>query len=387
MDRITDSGSVGCGSIPHGGTTLYNTIMKKVIFAIAVLFVSAAMHAQRPGMDTFIHCENANHNSNEQVLIPDIEGYVTLKGDFHIHTVFSDGSVWPSFRVEEARRNGLDIIAITDHIECRPMREYFSEKVDLDTSYEIAKGSVGGAEDLIVIHGIEISRDKPFGHMNALFIEDGDKADVPDELDALEAMLEQGAYIIWNHPGWPDDKATMYPIHEKLIAEGKIHGVEVWNEIESYPVTYDWIGEYGLHPFANSDIHSTVESLYGDRRPMTLVFAREKTHDSVKEAMFAGRILALFNNILMGKQELIAPLVKQCLTFELKKDKGDYCIYNIVNKSDIRFQIQVGDTMHQVTVHPRSSNAYIEIAKNQDVTFVNCILGTGRYHSVSQSEL
>jgi hypothetical protein len=103
--------------------------------------------------------------------------------------------------------------------------------------------------------------------------------------------------------------------------------------------------------------------------------------------MFAGRTLAFFNNFLMGKQEFIAPLVKECLTFELQEDKGDYCIYNVVNKSDIKFQLQIGDTVHQVTVHPRSDNAYVEIAKDQDVTFVNCILGKGKYHSVPQSEL
>ena len=34
--------------------------------------------------------------------IPDIPGYVTLKCDFHMHTVFSDGNVWPPIRTEEA---------------------------------------------------------------------------------------------------------------------------------------------------------------------------------------------------------------------------------------------------------------------------------------------
>ena len=51
------------------------------------------------------------------VNLPDIPGYVTLKCDFHIHTVFSDGLVWPTVRVEEAWRQGLDGIAMTDHLE------------------------------------------------------------------------------------------------------------------------------------------------------------------------------------------------------------------------------------------------------------------------------
>jgi len=53
------------------------------------------------------------------IYIPDIPGYTTLKCDFHMHTVFSDGTVWPSVRVEEAWLDGLDAISITDHIEYR----------------------------------------------------------------------------------------------------------------------------------------------------------------------------------------------------------------------------------------------------------------------------
>ena len=51
----------------------------------------------------------------------------TLKCDFHIHTVFSDGKVWPDIRVAEAWQEGLDAIAITDHIEYRPNKEILKE--------------------------------------------------------------------------------------------------------------------------------------------------------------------------------------------------------------------------------------------------------------------
>ena len=49
--------------------------------------------------------------------IPDIPGYYTMKCDFHMHTVFSDGKVWPDIRVNEAIAEGLDAISITDHVE------------------------------------------------------------------------------------------------------------------------------------------------------------------------------------------------------------------------------------------------------------------------------
>lgn len=51
---------------------------------------------------------------------PDIPGYMTLKCDFHIQTVFSDGSVWPNLRIHEVVRDGLDAISITDHLEYQP---------------------------------------------------------------------------------------------------------------------------------------------------------------------------------------------------------------------------------------------------------------------------
>jgi hypothetical protein len=28
--------------------------------------------------------------------VPDVAGFVTLKADFHLHSVFSDGEVWPT---------------------------------------------------------------------------------------------------------------------------------------------------------------------------------------------------------------------------------------------------------------------------------------------------
>ena len=57
--------------------------------------------------------------TRKEINIPNILGYQTLKCDFHMHTVFSDVQVWPTIRVYEAWRDGLDVIAITDHINYR----------------------------------------------------------------------------------------------------------------------------------------------------------------------------------------------------------------------------------------------------------------------------
>jgi 3',5'-nucleoside bisphosphate phosphatase len=105
--------------------------------------------------------------TRREVKIPDISGYMTLKCDFHNHTVFSDGQVWPTVRVEEAWREGLDAIAITDHLEYRPHKE--EVKPDNDKACDIAI-KAGEEKGVIVIRGAEITRDMPPGHCNALFL-------------------------------------------------------------------------------------------------------------------------------------------------------------------------------------------------------------------------
>ena len=51
-------------------------------------------------------------HGRKEIHIPDIMGYKTLKCDFHMHTIFSDGVVWPEVRVQEAWEEGLDAIRI-----------------------------------------------------------------------------------------------------------------------------------------------------------------------------------------------------------------------------------------------------------------------------------
>ena len=96
----------------------------------------------------------------DRIEIPGFSNYETLKCDFHTHTVFSDGLVWPDARIYEAWQEGLDAIAITDHIEHRINKVIL--KGDLNESYKIAKKAADDM-DFIVIPGAEITRSKPLG--------------------------------------------------------------------------------------------------------------------------------------------------------------------------------------------------------------------------------
>src|SRR5512136_1246279 len=86
--------------------------------------------------------------------VPSIAGYETLKCDFHLHTVFSDGEVWPTIRVAEAWRDGLDVIAITDHVDYNPHNADL--KIDHARSFELAR-SKAESLGILLIPGIEIA--------------------------------------------------------------------------------------------------------------------------------------------------------------------------------------------------------------------------------------
>ncbi|MDR2916976.1 MAG: PHP domain-containing protein, partial [Tannerella sp.] len=218
--------------------------------ALLLLFVGSVFFAEAQlRNDDVWKTDLGKSDIREVIHIPDIRGYKTLKCDFHVHTVFSDGKVWPDVRVNEAWQQGYDAIAITDHIEYRPFKDVVLG--DFNESYKIAKKRADQI-GFIVIRGSEITRQKPLGHLNALFVTDSNPLQVDDPLEAIDIARKQGAVILWNHPGWPDNQSTVYDVHEKLIREKKIDMVEVHNHTEYYPLTFDWMSKYDLAPSANS---------------------------------------------------------------------------------------------------------------------------------------
>ena len=342
--------------------------MKRVLFSL--LLVSSVVAQGQIRNDELVELTHVNQaNVRTEISIPGFDGYETLKCDFHIHTVFSDGNVWPTMRVAEAWQEGLDAIAITDHIEYRPYKKVVLG--DLNESFKIAK-KYGDGIGFIVIQGTEITRSKPLGHLNALFINDANVMEVEDPLVAIDKALEQGAFIQWNHPGWPDDKSTLYPVHEDLLKAGKIHAVEVLNYMEYYPVAFDWCNQYVIAPMANTDIHDLISGDYGwgggKMRPMTLVFATERSEKGIKEALFARRTAALFDGKLVGKSEYLMPLVQASLKIRRINDKT----IEVTNISDIPYEMTNGGKLY---LFPCRKTVRIGIPKEGALVFENCFVG------------
>ena len=279
--------------------------------------------------------------AKHKINIPDILGYKTLKCDFHMHTVFSDGMVWPTVRVNEAEREGLDAIAITDHIEYQP------KKKDIPTNhnrpYEIAL-QYAKEKNILLVRGAEITRETPPGHFNAIFVEDINPLDTKEFLDAVKAAHYQGGFVFWNHPGWKPKFKGWFDIHTKLYENLWLQGIEVVNGTTYYPDAHKWALEKNLTMFGNSDIHQPMvgnEMTSEIHRPMTLVFAKEKSVNALKEALIAGRTAVWFGNQLIGKPNFLNAIFRESVKIDkpyLKK--GDTIWFEITNGSDLDIQVQ-----------------------------------------------
>ncbi|MEX0600546.1 MAG: hypothetical protein WD205_07880 [Rhodothermales bacterium] len=237
------------------------------------------------------HAHPHTHVGDRTVDFPDVPGYHTLACDFHVHTVFSDGSVWPDIRVEEAHRDGLDCLAVTDHLEYQPHADDIPHP-DRNRSYDLAAGYAEDS-DLIVIRGAEVTRSMPPGHSNAIFIDDANPLLVEDALDAFQEAGRQDAFVFWNHPAWvaqrPDGIASLTDLHRRLLDDGLLHGIEVVNDDTYSDEALQIALDHDLTILGTSDIHGLVDWQFevpeGGHRPVTLVFAEDLSEAVIREAL------------------------------------------------------------------------------------------------------
>ena len=280
--------------------------------------------------------------------VPDLPGYKTLKGDFHLHTVFSDGLVWPTVRVVEAWRDGLDVIAITDHTaESRPHGQ--DVNVDGTRSYALAR-PVAEQLGLILIQGVEITKMAEHGreHFNALFVTDPNALNVPDMFEALRRARAQDAFVFWNHPRPLFGKPEWFPAIAAARQENLFLGMELVNGKKFYAGAYPWIEEKKLTIVCTSDFHDPAAPRAARGiRPITLLFVRTADAAGVREALFARRTAAWMGDQLWGDERLLRGLWQGAVTVEtpeLRYRRGTPLALRIRNNSAIPFHFRVRQT-------------------------------------------
>lgn len=287
--------------------------------------------------------------------IPDIDGYVTLKVDLHMHTVLSDGDVSPRQRVLEAFVEGLDAIAITDHQPAwgKPA------KWNYDQAYPQALNEAKN-RDILLIRGMEVSHSQTdIGHLNILFIKNCNDYKIPKNFgqkethDALVQAQAEGAWVTGNHPGWPDENSELSQFWIDEIEAGRIQGMEVFNCYEFYPLAIDHIRKYGLAYIGASDQHRAMNFDYDlakVMRPMTFVFAEERSVEAIHDALKARRTVAYANNMLAGDSKWLLKLFKSSLKIEKIEDRGNKIRVRIYNQSDIDYFLDCGLPSKQIRI-------------------------------------
>lgn len=364
------------------------------LLILAAVVLPSALSAQRISQNTddrtYIYSYGPLHR--KVISVPDIDGYKSLKCDFHMHTSMADAKVTPEERIEEAWVDGLDAVCVSEHIGVHKSEGVAPIYDHNRVQDRVAKA--GKKFGLLVIRGVEITRSKPFGHMNMMFIKDcnvfceeryklgPDGKELKDEkghripnreteLSDFEAAEKQGAFIQWNHPGWPDKICDMPDFHREMIKAGRIHAVEICNSKEWYPKVLDWFDQFQLPMTANSDAHTATRNYYGDSlRPINIVFAKEQTLEGLKEAMFAGRFVSYFGNMMAGKAELMEALVRKCLQIKVIDAKKNQV--EVMNISSLHLEAEWGDMRMQFLP---GSGVIATIKPGAQVKFTNCMAG------------
>jgi 3',5'-nucleoside bisphosphate phosphatase len=273
--------------------------------------------------------------------VPGFSGYRTLKAEFHIHTIFSDGLVWPTVRVSEAWRDGLDVISLTDHLEYQPHKAFV--KVEHGRSHQVAK-PLADELGIILVPGVEITKRYPAhpAHFNALFVTDAAAILADDLHESLRRARAQGAFAFWNHPGWSVAKAEWFAPIAKAYDEKLFQGMELGNQNHFYAEAYPWLEEKKLAALATGDWHDPVEPRESAGiRPITLLFVKTADLAGVRDALFARRTAAWMNGQVWGSEEHLRGLWEGAVRVEnasVTARPGAVINFRLRNSSAFNFQ-------------------------------------------------
>ena len=315
------------------------------------------------------------------------KGVFYISSDLHIHSVFSDGSVWPTIRVDEAVRDSIDLISLTEHLE---YQSHISDipHTNRNRSFQIAGGYVQ-KKPLAVVHGTEITKPMPPGHFNAIFIKDANKFfDKNKEplifIKGIKEANKQGAFVFWNHPMWEanrsDGIAKLDPIHKEVIDKKLLHGIEVVNfdtfSEEAMQIALDneltMMGTSDVHVLIDWDFNKEEESFH---RPITFIMSKNRTIKSIRDALFNGNTFIWYRDLIIGKSYNLKQVIENNLKvvskgYGFKGRKVEILQVELINKSVAPISLNYigGYTFHNdykfIELAPRSSKTiYVKTEK------------------------
>ena len=287
--------------------------MKKLLFFCAALTATFTATGQHYYTDS-ANPDITRHSlriapQRVEFVLPEVGGYTVYKADLHTHSIYSDGDCTPEFRVREAWYDGLDVLAITEHVEYRRhegkmlnfLKGYVPEgtepvnyniiakpadeqgiRSDLNFPVKLAQ-ETAAKYGITIIPGAEITREPiAYGHYNALFTTDNNAIYAADALQSLRNAKAQGALVMHNHPGWRR-KSLEHPEFE-VAAYGDILVTTKRSSTERFTVTYK--GTVGWQ--SPTDLPETVNALeYRElTNAMNLQDGNAPTYDDESMALY-----------------------------------------------------------------------------------------------------
>lgn len=358
-------------------------LLTLAITLTATLTASAQYMKLAPNYNPDMARQTLTHNKEirKEIILPQVRGLNIYKADLHTHTIFSDAHVTPEYRVQEAWRDGLDAIAITEHTEYRGYEQtmidflsgYLPEgtkavntnlldkgpeqggiQVDLNLPTRLAENTAA-RYGIVVVPGMEISRTpEKIGHYNAIFTKDNNTIYHPDCYESFRRAKAQGALIVHNHPGWRRTSMEIGPFEQKAYDEGLIDGIETFNSADLYPQAIDRAKKYGFFMVGATDAHISIARDYLMHTPirnMTLIFAKDKSLESLRQALLDGNAIAYGYGTLSGEESLLKDLFKASVQTRVERtDANGTRTVAITNTTSISYILRIeGDNPFELS--------------------------------------
>ena len=245
-----------------------------------------------------------------------------LKGDLHSHSVRSDGTRDPASQAGHYREQGYDFMALTDHNRFYPGIEVDEVYEVVDTGLVRIRGeevhSPGSVVHIVHVGGRESVADR-YVHDRENYDKEieGYMSKVPSEVPevyksryakamwATDAIHSVGGLAIFPHPFWRPGAKT-YNVTEELarilLKSGMFDAYEIVGAMtqqdsnRSLALWCDLRAEgYKIPVVASSDVHNLERSIHFPNN-QTIAFPKEKTCESIMEAVKSGMCVALETN-------------------------------------------------------------------------------------------
>jgi hypothetical protein len=200
--------------------------------------------------------------------LPSAAGLTWLAGDFHAHTLHSDGALGRAELAAGAVQAGLDVLAVTDHNT---------------VSHHVGLAEIGSSYGVSLLPGQEVTTDR--GHANA-FGDIGwiDFRRPPDTW--VSEVRDRGGLLSINHP-LAADCAWHHPLEEHPPL------AEIWHCSwldRKWSGPLSWWNAWGLDtiPIGGSDFHK-AEQGRPLGIPLTWVACEGREPEAVLDGLRAGR--------------------------------------------------------------------------------------------------